>query len=212
MNLGADISKPIEIDINPDLKAMISESEDPQPVFQPKPVMTSQMAPPVSVNVRTYDPLEPPTQVQQVNRTPAIGAPTPNSTYQQQPLKPTSVENNNGVHDLRNPEKSGVLRLPTVNYKPQPILPAAPMGKSSALGNISSFMNKNPSQNTRPNTGKPEFLQSLIDKEFPLGEPAVLEVRVNGQAPIAIQWYHNSQPVRESVEKDIRLLQKGLSR
>ena len=59
------------------------------------------------------------------------------------------------------------------------------------------------------NLGQPEFLQPLIDKEFPLGEPAVLEVRVVGAQPITIQWYHNSQPVRESVEKDIRLLQKG---
>ena len=193
---------------------MINESDDHQPVFQPKPVISSQKAPPVSVNVRTYDPLEPPTQVQQTSRLPASGAPTPNSTYQKQPPKPTSVENNNGVHDLRNPEKSGVLRLPTVNFKPQPPVttrttaPQPRDKKLNALGNISSFMNKQ-SNSRGGNLGQPEFLQPLIDKEFPLGEPAVLEVRVVGAQPITIQWYHNSQPVRESVEKDIRLLQKG---
>lgn len=79
--------------------------------------------------------------------------------------------------------------------------------KTSALGNISSFMSKQPA--VRRATGHPEFLQPLIDKEFPLGEPAVLEVRVGGPGPVTIQWYHNSQPVRESIEKDIRLLQKG---
>ena len=57
--------------------------------------------------------------------------------------------------------------------------------------------------------GSPEFLQPLVDREFPIGEPAVLEVRIAGSAPLTVQWYHNSQPVRESIEKDIRLLQKG---
>ena len=56
--------------------------------------------------------------------------------------------------------------------------------------------------------GRPEFLQPLVDKEFPLGEPGVLEVRIAG-SNLTVQWYHNNQPVRESIEKDIRLLQKG---
>jgi len=215
---GSDISKPIEIDINPDLAAMINESDQSGPVFQPKPVVASQSAPPVSVNIRTYDPHEPPTQVQPASN--AHGSPTPNSAFhhqQQRPAPPTTVpsHNNNGVaqhqqpvHDLRNPEKSGVLRLPTVNFKPQPANPTPRDAKSSALGNISSFMNKQ-SNSRGGNLGKPEFLQPLADKEFPLGEPAVLEVRCVGQAPLTVQWYHNNQPIRESVEKDIRLLQKG---
>lgn len=61
----------------------------------------------------------------------------------------------------------------------------------------------------RGTLGSPEFLQPLVDREFPIGEPAVLEVRIAGSAPLTVQWYHNSQPVRESIEKDIRLLQKG---
>ena len=61
----------------------------------------------------------------------------------------------------------------------------------------------------RGTLGSPDFLQPLVDREFPIGEPAVLEVRIAGSAPLTVQWYHNSQPVRESIEKDIRLLQKG---
>lgn len=194
----ADLSAPIQL--NPEVQAMISEQS--QPVFQP--VAASQSTPqPVSVNVQTYNPCEPPTQVQRQ----ATRAPTQNSTYQPPPVKAPSPPAAYKTHDLRNPEKSGVLRLPTVNFpKPQPMGP--PMDKkTSALGNISSFMSKQPA--VRRATGHPEFLQPLIDKEFPLGEPAVLEVRVGGPGPVTIQWYHNSQPVRESIEKDIRLLQKG---
>ena len=57
--------------------------------------------------------------------------------------------------------------------------------------------------------GKPDFLQGLVDRECPVGEPCVLEVRLAGSAPITVQWYHNNKPVKESIEKDIRLLQKG---
>ena len=86
--------------------------------------------------------------------------------------------------------------------------------KSSALGNISSFMNKQakPAGSAPSALGRPEFIAPLVDKEFPLGEPAVLEVRVAGTQPLTVQWYHNNQPVRESIERDIRLLQKGKRR
>ena len=83
--------------------------------------------------------------------------------------------------------------------------------KSSALGNISSFMNKQTKPAGPPSAlGRPEFIAALVDKEFPLGEPAVREVRVTGAQPLTVQWYHNNQPVRESIERDIRLLQKGI--
>ena len=82
--------------------------------------------------------------------------------------------------------------------------------KANALSNLSGFMNKQSGGAVARGTlGSPEFLQPLVDREFPIGEPAVLEVRIAGSAPLTVQWYHNSQPVRESIEKDIRLLQKG---
>ena len=62
---------------------------------------------------------------------------------------------------------------------------------------------------TRGTLGKPEFLTPLVDRCCPVGEPAVLEVRLAGSPPLTVQWYHNNQPMRESIERDIRLLQKG---
>lgn len=155
--------------------------------FTPKPV-AAPTAKPVSVNVATYDPAAPPAQV---SRAPVRSPQPPAQKY----------------HDLNNPQKEGVLRLPTVNF-PKPQVQDA---KSSALGNISSFMNKQtkPAGSAPSAIGRPEFIAPLVDKEFPLGEPAVLEVRVGGAQPLTVQWYHNNQPVRESIERDIRLLQKG---
>jgi hypothetical protein len=63
-------------------------SEQSQPVFQP--VAASQSTPqPVSVNVQTYNPCEPPTQVQRQ----ATRAPTQNSTYQPPPVKGRDKKN-----------------------------------------------------------------------------------------------------------------------
>jgi len=123
----------------------------------------------------------------------------PSKTAQAAPMK---------THDLANPEKSGVLRLPTVNFKPQQQQPTD--AKTNALGNLSSFMNKKSGGGiTRGTLGKPEFLTPLVDRCCPVGEPAVLEVRLAGSPPLTVQWYHNNQPMRESIERDIRLLQKG---
>ena len=76
------------------------------------------------------------------------------------------------------------------------------------ITNFFDNLKKNPTSSRGGALGRPEFLQPLVDKEFPLGEPGVLEVRVAG-SNLTVQWYHNNQPVRESIEKDIRLLQKG---
>lgn len=115
------------------------------------------------------------------------------------------------THDLANPEKSGVLRLPTVNFKQmQQQQPKPTDAKSNALGNLSSFMNKKSGGGvTKGTLGKPEFLTALVDRICPMGEPCVLEVRLAGSPPLTVQWYHNNQPMRESIERDIRLLQKG---
>jgi len=132
-------------------------------------------------------------------------APAARSAAPQQPADSTEY------HDLRNPQKSGVMRLPTVNFNQKPLGPTKPVDKkANALSNLSGFMNKQSGGAVARGTlGSPEFLQPLTDREFPIGEPAVLEVRIAGTAPLTVQWYHNSQPVRESIEKDIRLLQKG---
>jgi len=67
--------------------------------FTPKPV-AAPTAKPVSVNVATYDPAAPPAQV---SRAPVRSPQPPAQKY----------------HDLNNPQKEGVLRLPTVNF-PKP--------------------------------------------------------------------------------------------
>lgn len=149
---------------------------------------------------------------------PAARSHQPQAVPQQQPqaVHQPVVDQGNGnggdYHDLRNPQKSGVMRLPTVNFGAQkPLGPTKPIDKkANALSNLSGVLNKQSGGAVARGTlGSPEFLQPLVDREFPIGEPAVLEVRIAGSAPLTVQWYHNSQPVRESIEKDIRLLQKG---
>ena len=50
----------------------------------------------------------------------------------------------------------------------------------------------------------------LIDRAKPLGDPIVLEIRVGPNLPRpTAMWYHNNVPVRDSKEKDIRILSTG---
>ena len=71
-----DVSKPIELEINPELKSLISEGDQPSK-FEPRPVQAvSQAAPPVQVNVKTFDPREPPTQIKTQTPPPPARVPT----------------------------------------------------------------------------------------------------------------------------------------
>jgi len=208
---GPNLSEPIKLDINPELQSMINSNQSTGPVYQPPKV-----APPQKPAVKTFSP-EPPQAksfspvYQSPVTSPSPVSPAPRGQQPQPVAQQPAGQPNADYHDLRNPQKSGVMRLPTVNFNQKPLGPTKPVDKkANALSNISGFMNKTSGGAVARGTlGSPEFLQPLVDREFPIGEPAVLEVRIAGTAPLTVQWYHNSQPVRESIEKDIRLLQKG---
>lgn len=78
--------------------------------------------------------------------------------------------------------------------------------RSTAAGNISKFL-----QSSGAKQGAPTFLKPLQDLQCPLGDPAVLEIRIGNTLPVpTIAWYHNERPVRESREKDIKFLSRGI--
>jgi len=182
---------------------------------QQSPSFIKAVKPPsANPSVHHQSPVTSPSPISNVSPAPRA-APSPAARSQPVPQQPQAAQpaqgNGGDYHDLRNPQKSGVMRLPTVNFNQKPLGPTKPIDKkANALSNLSGFMNKQSGGAVARGTlGSPEFLQPLVDREFPIGEPAVLEVRIAGSAPLTVQWYHNSQPVRESIEKDIRLLQKG---
>jgi len=224
---GPNLSEPIKLDINPELQSMINSNQPTGPVYQPpkvapppqKPAVKTFTPEPKSFSpVHHQSPVTSPSPISNVSPAPRA-APSPAARSQPVPQQPQAAQppaaaaqgNGGDYHDLRNPQKSGVMRLPTVNFNQKPLGPTKPIDKkANALSNLSGFMNKQSGGAVARGTlGSPEFLQPLVDREFPIGEPAVLEVRIAGSAPLTVQWYHNSQPVRESIEKDIRLLQKG---
>ena len=60
-----------------------------------------------------------------------------------------------------------------------------------------------------PKFSQPVFPRSLTNRDCEVHEPAVFEVRVdhayNTQVD-SVQWYFNNIPIRESLERDIRIL------
>jgi len=54
------------------------------------------------------------------------------------------------------------------------------------------------------------FSMQLVDRQAELGEPLVLEVRVETRAfmsgNVSVSWYHNHKPIREDLYRDIRTL------
>nr|XP_002127748.1 palladin-like [Ciona intestinalis] len=91
---------------------------------------------------------------------------------------------------------------------PSPVPPPVPSNgnHSRAAANIGKFI-KGPGANSY---GEPDFTKPLQDISAPLGEPAVLEVRIAPILPTpSVHWYHNNKPARESKEKDIRFLCNG---
>lgn len=78
--------------------------------------------------------------------------------------------------------------------------------KSKAVGNISKFI-----QSSGAKQGAPTFAKTLQDLQCPVGDPAVLEIRIGNTLPVpTVAWYHNDRPVRESREKDIKFLNRGI--
>nr|CAB3264640.1 palladin-like [Phallusia mammillata] len=78
--------------------------------------------------------------------------------------------------------------------------------RSKAIGNIGKFFQGS----AAPRYGEPTFAKALQDIAAPMGEPAVLEVRLGSNMPTpSVHWYHNNKPARESKEKDIRFLSNG---
>nr|XP_039273110.1 PDZ and LIM domain protein 5-like [Styela clava] len=88
---------------------------------------------------------------------------------------------------------------PTYSSQPQP-------AKSKAVGNISKFL-----QSSGAKQGQPVFAKTLADLQCPFGDPAVLEIRIGNTLPVpTVAWYHNDRPIRESKDKDIKFLSKGI--
>lgn len=89
-----------------------------------------------------------------------------------------------------------------------------PLGSRKAVGEsavtLASMLGQASKRKEAQNTSRPIFEMALVDREAEVGEPAVFEVRVrNARASdsmASVQWYYNSIPVREDLDRDIRIL------
>ena len=156
-SLGPNLSEPIKLDINPELQSMINSNQPTGPVYQPPKVAP----PPQKPAVKTFSP-EPksfsPVQ-QQSSPSPVAVSPAPRvapaPAARSQPSAPVSQpqaaapQGNGDYHDLRNPQKSGVMRLPTVNFTQKPLGPTKPVDKKEKSQN-SNFGKKIQTQKSSP--------------------------------------------------------------
>ena len=76
--------------------------------------------------------------------------------------------------------------------------------------NLANMLGQVASRKTPIQTNKPMFELALLDREAEIGEPCVLEVRVKNAHKnddcVSVQWYYNEIPVREDLDRDIRVL------
>ena len=125
---------------NPELQSMINSNQPTGPVYQPPKVAPPPQKPAVktfSPEPKSFSPVHqsPVTSPSPINNNPAPRvAPSPAARSQQpvpQPQVPAPQPAGNGgdYHDLANPQKSGVMRLPTVNFTQKPLGPTKPIDK-----------------------------------------------------------------------------------
>lgn len=123
---------------------MINSNQPTGPVYQPpkvapppqKPAVKTFSPEPKSFSpVHHQSPVTSPSPISNVSPAPRV-APAPAARSQpvpqpQVPAQPPAAAQGNGgdYHDLRNPQKSGVMRLPTVNFNQKPLGPTKPIDK-----------------------------------------------------------------------------------
>ena len=123
---------------------MINSNQPTGPVYQPpkvapppqKPAVKTFTPEPKSFSpVHHQSPVTSPSPISNVSPAPRA-APSPAARSQpvpQQPQAPAAAQpaagNGGDYHDLRNPQKSGVMRLPTVNFNQKPLGPTKPIDK-----------------------------------------------------------------------------------
>lgn len=124
---------------------MINSNQPTGPVYQPpkvapppqKPAVKTFTPEPKSFSpVHHQSPVTSPSPISNVSPAPRA-APSPAARSQPVPQQPQAAQppaaaaqgNGGDYHDLRNPQKSGVMRLPTVNFNQKPLGPTKPIDK-----------------------------------------------------------------------------------
>lgn len=117
------------------------------------------------------------------------------------------------------PSPTSVQKPAQSNFSPsrisqKPMINLGGLSNRKAVGeqavNLANMLGQVASRKTPIQTNKPMFELALLDREAEIGEPCVLEVRVKNAHKnddcVSVQWYYNEIPVREDLDRDIRVL------
>ena len=115
--------------------------------------------------------------------------------------------------EIPNPVKNTAIPSISQNNHPKPMINLPGLSNRKAVGeqavNLANMLGQVASRKT-PITNKPIYDLALTDREAEFGEPCVLEVRVKNAFKddpcVSVQWYYNGIPVREDLDRDIRVL------
>ena len=138
---------------------MINSNQPTGPVYQPPKVAPPPQKPAVktfSPEPKSFSPVQQQSSPSPVAVSPAPRvAPAPAARSQPVPAasqpQPQAAQGNGDYHDLRNPQKSGVMRLPTVNFNQKPLGPTKPIDKkekSQKFFKKIQTQKSNPGENT----------------------------------------------------------------
>ena len=132
---------------------MINSNQPTGPVYQPPKVAQPPQKPAVKTftpEPKSFSPVHQQVTSPVASPSPVMSpapraAPAPAVRSQPapaaQPQPPVQAAQGNGgdYHDLRNPQKSGVMRLPTVNFNQKPLGPTKPIDKKEKSQNLQKF-------------------------------------------------------------------------